>query len=202
MLLNFGVGEDSWESLGLQEDLTYLKIQHWEDPEGSGIQVNPWLIHVNVWQKPLQHCKVISLQLIKIFKIKKKEKKKIPWCWERLRVGGEGGDRGRDGWMASLTHLTWVWVDIGRWWWIRKPGILESMGSQRVGHIWANVLTWTDDPFSKVTLPSPADTPFAYNIRLYCCLNPLPLLKRTRNLENVEKKKKESFHLQRKKLYY
>ena len=58
---------------------------------------------------------------------------KIPWCWERLKSGGEGGDRGWDGWMASLTQWTWVWASSGRWWRTGKPGVLQSMGSQRVG---------------------------------------------------------------------
>ena len=60
---------------------------------------------------------------------------KISWCWERLRAG-EGDDRGWDGWMASLTQWTWVWANSGRWWRTGKPGILQSMGSQRVGHEW------------------------------------------------------------------
>ena len=59
---------------------------------------------------------------------------KRPWCWQRLKVGGEGEDRGWDGWMASLTGWTWVWVSSGSWWWTGKPGILQSMGSQRVRH--------------------------------------------------------------------
>ena len=42
---------------------------------------------------------------------------KRPWCWERLRAGGEGGDRGWDGWITSLTWWIWVWVDSGSWWW-------------------------------------------------------------------------------------
>ena len=50
------------------------------------------------------------------------------WCWERLKVGGKGDDRGWDGWMASLTRWTWVWVSSGSWWWIGKPGMLQSMG--------------------------------------------------------------------------
>ena len=54
----------------------------------------------------------------------------IHWCWERLKEGGEGDDRRWDGWMASLTHWTWVWVGSGNWWWTRKPGMLQSMGSQ------------------------------------------------------------------------
>ena len=54
---------------------------------------------------------------------------KRPRCWERLKVGGEGGDRGWDGWMASLTEWTWFWVSSGSWWWTGKPGMLHSMGS-------------------------------------------------------------------------
>ena len=69
---------------------------------------------------------------------------KRPWCWERLRAGGEGGDRGWDGWMASLTQWRWVWVSSGSWWWTRKPGILQSMGLQRVEYDWANELNWTE----------------------------------------------------------
>ena len=66
---------------------------------------------------------------------------KIPWCWERLRTGGEGDDRGWNGWMASPTRCTWVWVISGSCWGTRKSGILESMGSQRVRYDWATELT-------------------------------------------------------------
>ena len=65
---------------------------------------------------------------------------KRPWCWERLKAGGEGDDRGWDGWMASPTQWTWVWVGYGSWWQTGKPGVLQSMGSQRVGHDWATEL--------------------------------------------------------------
>ena len=61
-----------------------------------------------------------------------------------LGAGGEGDDRGWDGWMASLTHWTWVWVNSGSWWWTRRPGVLQFMGSQRVRHYWATELNWTD----------------------------------------------------------
>ena len=64
------------------------------------------------------------------------------WCWERLRAG-EGDDRGWDGWMASLTQWTWVWVNSGSWWWTGRSGVLQFMGSQRVGHDWAAELNWT-----------------------------------------------------------
>ena len=61
---------------------------------------------------------------------------KRPRCRERLKAGGEGDDRERDGWMTSLTQWTWVWASSGSWWWTEKPGMLQSMGSQRVGHDW------------------------------------------------------------------
>ena len=67
---------------------------------------------------------------------------KRPWCWERLRAGGEGDDKGWDGWMASPTRWTRVWVDSGSWWWTGRPGVLQFMGLQRVGHDWATELNW------------------------------------------------------------
>ena len=69
---------------------------------------------------------------------------KRPWCWERLRAGGEGDDRGWDGWMASPTQWTWVWVGSGSWWWTGKPGVLQFMGSQIIRHDWATELNWTE----------------------------------------------------------
>ena len=66
------------------------------------------------------------------------------WCWERSKVGGEGDDRGWDGWMASPTQWTWVWVSSGSWWWTGRPGVLQSMGLQRVRHNWGTELNWTD----------------------------------------------------------
>ena len=57
-------------------------------------------------------------------------------CWERLKAGGEGDDRGWDGWMASLTQWTWAWANSGRKRRTGKPGMLQSMASQRVGHNW------------------------------------------------------------------
>ena len=58
------------------------------------------------------------------------------WCWERLKAGGKGDKGGWDGWMASPTQWTWVWASSGRWWRTAKPGVLQSMGLQRVGHDW------------------------------------------------------------------
>ena len=64
----------------------------------------------------------------------------FPWCWERLKAGEEGDNRGWDGWMASLTRWTWVWASSKSWWWIGKPGMLQSMGLQRVGYGWVTEL--------------------------------------------------------------
>ena len=66
------------------------------------------------------------------------------WCWERLKAGGEGDDRGWDGWMASLTWWIGVWVNSRSWWWTGKPGVLQPMGSQRIGYDWATELNWTE----------------------------------------------------------
>ena len=67
-----------------------------------------------------------------------------PWCWERLKAGGEGDDRGWDDWMASPTQWTWVWINFRSWWWAERPGMLQSMGSQTVRHDWATELNWDE----------------------------------------------------------
>ena len=131
MLLNCSAGEDSWESLGLQGDPTSPSERrslsvHWKD----------WCWSWNsntlaTWCKELTHLK-------------------RPWCWERLRAGGEGDDRGWDGWMASPTQWTWVWVNSGSWWWTGRPGVLRFMGLQRVGHDWATELNWAELVFKTV----------------------------------------------------
>ena len=63
--------------------------------------------------------------------------------WRQEEKGMRGCDRGWDGWMASLIQWTWVWISSGRWWWTRNPGVLQSMGSQGVGHDWATELNWS-----------------------------------------------------------
>ena len=124
MLLNCGVGEDSRESLELQGYPTspswkkfvlniYWKAWCWK-----------WNSNILATRcEELTHCK-------------------RPCCWERLKAGGEGDDRGWDGWMASLTQWTWVSVNSGSWWWTGRPGMLQSMVSQRVRHDWATELNW------------------------------------------------------------
>ena len=107
---------------------------------------------------------------------------KRPWCWERLRARGEGDERGCDGWMASPTQWTWVWANSGRWWRTGKPGMLQSMGSQRVGH---NLATEQKQSMANVNMLS------HYSILALC--NPidcgLPLSK----LQGPVWIKKESF---------
>ena len=71
---------------------------------------------------------------------------KRPWCWERLKAGGEGDNRGLDCWMASPTRWTWVWESSGSWWWTGRPGGLQSMGSQKVRHHWATEQNIPSDP--------------------------------------------------------
>ena len=70
--------------------------------------------------------------------------------WEKtlmlggIGAGGDGDNRGWDGWMASPTRWTWVWVNSRSWWWTGRPGVLRFTGSQRVGHDWATELNWTE----------------------------------------------------------
>jgi len=70
---------------------------------------------------------------------------KVPDAGKDWKAGGEGDDRGWDGWVASLTQWTWVWVNSRSWSWTGKPGVLQSMGSQRVGHDWVTELNWQEN---------------------------------------------------------
>ena len=94
-----------------------------------------------------EYSRLISLGLISFrtdFLKEELTQLKRPWCWERLKVGGEGEDRGWDGWMASPTRWMWVWVNSGSWWLTGRPGVLLFMGLQRVRHDWATELNWTE----------------------------------------------------------
>ena len=75
---------------------------------------------------------------------------KRPWCWEGLGAGGEGDNRGWDGWIASPTRWAWVWVDSGSWWWTGRPGMLQFMGSQNQTRLsdWTE-LNWNPQRFSQ-----------------------------------------------------
>ena len=127
MLLNCGVEEESWESLGLQGDPTTpskrksVLNMHWRD----------WCWSWNsntlaTWCKELTHVK--------------NPDSGNDWSQE------EKEDDGRvwDGWMTSSTQWTWVWVNSRSWWWTGNPDMLQSMGLQRVGHDWVTELNWTE----------------------------------------------------------
>ena len=88
----------------------------------------------------------------------------------KIEAGGGGDDRGRDGWMASLTQWTWVCVNSGSWWWTGRPGLLQFMGLQRVGHVWGD---WTDWLTGEVRLKH--RNPTSKFIPLPFCLVQLPL---------------------------
>ena len=112
MLLNCGGGDNFWVSLGLQGDPTSQSLRksvlsiHWKDWCWS------WSSNtLATWCKELTHWK-------------------RPWCWERLKAGKEGDDRGWDVQMASLTQWTWVWVNSRSCWWTGRPGELRFTGSQ------------------------------------------------------------------------
>ena len=117
MLLNCGVGEDSWESLGLQGDPTSPSYgdQSWIFIGRTDTEADTPIL----WPPDAKS------QLIR----------KDPDAGKDWRQE-EKGMTGWDGWMASLTPWTWVWASSGIWWRTRKPGVLQSMGSQRVRHDW------------------------------------------------------------------
>ena len=71
----------------------------------------------------------------------------------KIEGGRRRGHRGWDGWMASPTQWTWVWVNSGSWWWTGRPGMLQSMRLQRVRHIWATELSCTETPIVGRKLP-------------------------------------------------
>ena len=124
MLLNCDVGEDSWESLGLQGDgpvhpKGYQSLVFIGKTEAETETPILWLPDAKSWHI----VKTLS--------------------WEILRAGGEGDDRGRDGWMASPTRWTWVWVDSGSWWWTGSPGLLQFMG--RKDSDTTERLNWTEE---------------------------------------------------------
>ena len=124
MLLNCGVGEDSWESLWLQGDPT--------SPSWRKSVLNIlWKDWCWSWNSSTLTTSCEELTHLK-----------RPWCWERLKAGGEEDNRGWDGWMASPTWWAWVYVNSGSWWWTGRPGMLQSMGHRESDTTeWLN---WTE----------------------------------------------------------
>ena len=116
MLLNCGVGEDSCATARRSNQCILKEISPEYSSEGLMLKLK--LQYFGHWCEELTHFK-------------------RPWCWEWLKAGGEGDNRGWDGWMGSPTQWAWVWLNSRSWWWTGRPGVLQSMGSQRVGHDWA-----------------------------------------------------------------
>ena len=130
MLLNCGVGEDSWASLDCKE----IQPVH---PKGD----QSWVfIGRTDAEAPILWPPDAKNWLTG----------KDP---DAGRLKAEGDDRW-DGWMESLTWWTWVWASSGRWWWTGKPGLLQSMGSKRVWHDWETELNWTWEIRASPLLPS------------------------------------------------
>ena len=130
MLLNCGIREDSWGSLGLQGDPT---SPFWRRST-LGFLWKEWC-----WSWSSSTLATSYEELTHWKRL---------WCWEGLGAGGEGDDRGWDGWMASRTRWIWIWVNSGRWWSTGRPGVLQFMGAERVGHDWVTELNWTEQNFS------------------------------------------------------
>ena len=146
VLLKCGVGEASWESLGPQGDSP--------SPSYGKSVLN---VHSRDW------CWSWNSNTLATW-CEEPTHWKSPWWWERLKAGGEGVDRGWDGWMASPTQWTWVWVRSRSWWWTGKPGVLQSMGHKELDMTVS--LNWTDALFCKVLEIIPLES---YNFP--CCLN-------------------------------
>ena len=115
MLLNCGVGEDSWVPwTARRSNQSILK------------EISPeYSLEGLILKLKLQYFGHLMWRMTHL---------RRPWCWERLKEGREGDNRGWDSWMASQTQGTWVWVNSRSWQWTGRPGVLQSMGSQRVRH--------------------------------------------------------------------
>ena len=123
MLLNCGVGEDSWESLGLQGDPT-------SNPKGN----QSWIFTRRTDAEAVSP--ILWPPDAKNWLIGKDPNSGKDWRWEEK---GTTEDK-----MASPTQWTWVCVGSRSWWWTGKPGVLQSIGSQKAGHDWATELNWND----------------------------------------------------------
>ena len=133
----------------LENPLDCKEIQ-WVHPKGnqSWIFIGRTDVEAEIpliWLPDAKNWLIFFFNLILFFNFTNCINLKRPWCWERLtKSGGEGDSRGWDGWMALPTQWAWVWVNSGSRWWTGRPGVLQSMGSQRVGHDWATELNWIE----------------------------------------------------------
>ena len=119
MLLNCGVGEDSWIARSNQSILKEISSEY--SLEGLMLKLK-----FQYFGYLMQRTDSLKKTLV----------------LGKIEAGREGDNRGLDSWMASLTRRTWIWASSRSWWWTGKPGMLQSMGLQRVGHDWA--MNWTE----------------------------------------------------------
>ena len=137
-----GIGEDSWESLGQQG--VHLVARSFQQGDNQSI-----LKEISL------ECSLEGLMLklkLQYFGhlMARTDSFENPWCWERLKVGGEGNNRGLDGWMASLMWRTWVWAGSGNWWWTGKPGMLGAVHG--VAKSQTRLSDWTDAESRRMVL--------------------------------------------------
>ena len=134
--------------------LKYLRM--FSAPKVTLVQIGEWIIELeyfmeysnqSILKEVSPGCSLEGLML----KLKLQYFGHLMWRVDSLEktlmlggtgAGGEGDDRGWDGWMASPTWWTWVWVNSGSWWWTGKPGVLQFMGPQRVGHDWTELAVY------------------------------------------------------------
>ena len=124
MLLNCGVGEDTWESPWTKRRWNQSILKE-INPEYSleGLMLK---LKLQDFGHLMQRNDLLERTLM----------------LGKIEGGRRRGQQRMDGWMASLTQWTWIWVGSGSWWWTGKPGMLRFMGSQRVGHNWVTDLIW------------------------------------------------------------
>ena len=149
MLLNcgVGVGEDSWRvpwtaRRSNQSILKEINPEYWLE----GLILKLKLQYFGTWCEELNHWE-------------------RPWCWERLKAGGEGDDRGWDSWIASPTRWTWVWASSGSWWWTGKPGVLQLDTTEQLNWLEvkkeprSSVGIWEVCLYLPANLPPPPPSP-------------------------------------------
>ena len=146
MLLNCGFGEDSWESLGLQGDPT---SPFWRR-SALGFLWKEWSWSWNSSTlatscEELTHWKRL-------------------WYWHGLGAGGEGDDRGWDGWIASLPRWTLVWMNSGSWWWTGRPGVLWFMGCKE-----SDMTEWLN--WTEITIKAIKTGLFISNVQNICLMH-------------------------------
>ena len=124
ILLNYGVGEDSWESLGLQKDQTIQSLK-------KSVLNNHWKLWCWSW-----NSNILAIWCAEPSHLK------TPWCWERLKAEGEGDDRGWDGWMVIIDSVAMSLIKLYEMVKDRDAWHAAVLGAAKFGHNWATDLNW------------------------------------------------------------